>query len=42
MQDFVMKSIVNKSGQKVNIITNIDRKLPLEDIAKAKGKKLEN
>ena len=40
VQDFVMKSIVNKSGQKVNIITNIDRKLPLEDIAKSQGKNL--
>jgi ATP-dependent DNA helicase RecQ len=42
VQDFVMKSIVNKSGQKVNIITNIDRKLPLEDIAKSQGKKTED
>jgi ATP-dependent DNA helicase RecQ len=33
----VVKSIVNKSGLKVYIIQNIDRKLPLEDIAKAKG-----
>tara|TARA_B100001287_G_scaffold111572_1_gene94061 strand:+ start:20807 stop:23002 length:2196 start_codon:yes stop_codon:yes gene_type:complete len=41
VQDFVMKSIVNKSGQKVNLITNIDRKLPLEDIAKSQGKKTE-
>ena len=41
VQDFVMKSVVNKSGQKVNIITNIDRKLPLEDIAKSQGKKIE-
>ena len=40
VQDFVMKSIVNKSGQKVNIITNIDRKLPLEDIAKSQGKEI--
>ncbi|MDG2343519.1 MAG: RQC domain-containing protein, partial [Flavobacteriales bacterium] len=39
-QDFVMKSLVNKSGQKVNIITNIDRKLPLDDIAKSQGKPL--
>ena len=39
-QDFVIKSLVNKSGQKVNIITNIDRKLPLEDIAKSQGKPL--
>ena len=41
IQDFVMKSIVNKSGKKVNIITNIDRKLPLEDIAKSQNKKIE-
>jgi ATP-dependent DNA helicase RecQ len=38
-QDLVVKSIVNKSGLKVHIIQNIDRKVPLEDIAKAKGKK---
>jgi len=41
-QDFVVKSIVNKSGLKVHIIQNIDRKLPLEDIAKAKGKEMED
>ena len=35
------KSIVNKSGKKVNIITNIDRKLPLEDIAKSQNKKID-
>jgi ATP-dependent DNA helicase RecQ len=35
--DLVVKSIVNKSGLKVYIIQSIDRKLPLEDIAKAKG-----
>jgi len=40
-QDFVVKSIVNKSGSKVSIIRNIDRKLPLEDIAKAQGKKID-
>lgn len=39
-QDLVVKSIVNKSGSKVNIIMNIDRKLPLEDIAQSQGKKL--
>ena len=37
----MVKSIVNKSGKKVNIITNIDRKLPLEDIAKSQNKKIE-
>jgi ATP-dependent DNA helicase RecQ len=35
--DMVVKSIINKSGLKVYIIQSIDRKLPLEDIAKAKG-----
>ena len=39
-QDLVVKSAVNKSGFKVHIITNIDRKLPLDDIASAKGKEL--
>ncbi|MDR2907714.1 MAG: DNA helicase RecQ [Bacteroidales bacterium] len=37
LQDLVVKTIVNKSGLKVYIIQNIDRKLPLENIAKAKG-----
>ena len=36
-QDMVVKSIVNKSGLKVYIIQSTDRKLPLEDIAEAKG-----
>ena len=36
-QDYVVKSVVKKSGSKVNIIMNIDRKLPLEDIAKGIG-----
>ena len=39
--DFVMKSIVNKSVNKVFIIQSIDRKLPLEDIADAKGMEME-
>lgn len=34
--DFVIKSNANKSTNKVYIITSIDRKLPLEDIAEAK------
>jgi ATP-dependent DNA helicase RecQ len=34
--DFVMKSVVNKSGLKVFIIQNIDKKVPLETIAKNK------
>ena len=36
-QDMVVKSVVNKSGQKVFIIQSIDRKLRLDDIASAKG-----
>lgn len=40
-QDFVVKSVVNKSGLKVHIIQNIDRKVPLDDIGRAKGKSLE-
>ena len=39
--DFVMKSIVNKSVNKVFIIQSVDRKLPLEDIADAKGLDME-
>ncbi|MBW7848246.1 MAG: DNA helicase RecQ [Bacteroidales bacterium] len=35
--DMVVKSVVNKSGLKVYIIQNIDRKLLLEDIANAKN-----
>jgi ATP-dependent DNA helicase RecQ len=41
-QDLVVKSVVNKSGLKVHIIQNIDRKLPLDDIAEAKGKQLDD
>jgi ATP-dependent DNA helicase RecQ len=37
-QDFVVKSVANKSAAKVQIIQNIDRKLPLEAIAKAQSK----
>ncbi|MBN2728582.1 MAG: DNA helicase RecQ [Bacteroidales bacterium] len=37
--DMVVKSAVNKSGLKVYIIQTIDRKIPLEDIAKAKNLK---
>ena len=39
--DMVVKSVVNKSGFKVYIIQNIDRKKPLEDIAYAKGVEFE-
>jgi len=39
-QDFVVKSIVNKSGLKVQIIQNVDRKMPLDAIASSQGKKV--
>ncbi len=35
--DMVVKSVVNKSGLKVFIITNIDRKISLDDLAGAKS-----
>ena len=35
-QDMIVKSVVSKSGNKVYIIQNIDRKLDLEDICEAK------
>ncbi|HKR05118.1 MAG TPA: DNA helicase RecQ [Bacteroidia bacterium] len=38
--DLVVKSIINKSGLKVYIIQNIDRKISLDDISEAKGIKL--
>jgi len=41
-QDLVVKSLVNKSVLKVQLIQNIDRKLPLEDIAKSQGKTFDN
>jgi ATP-dependent DNA helicase RecQ len=34
--DFVMKSVANKSGLKIFIIQNVDRKIPLETIARSK------
>ncbi|APG64678.1 ATP-dependent DNA helicase RecQ [Tenacibaculum todarodis] len=39
--DLIVKSTGVNSGLKLYIIQNTDRKLPLEDIAKAKGLKLE-
>jgi ATP-dependent DNA helicase RecQ len=39
--DLVMRSLVNKSGLKVQLIQNIDRKLPLEDIGRAQGKTID-
>lgn len=40
--DFVMKQVANKSKNKVAIIQGIDRKLPMEDIAKRAGMNYES
>ena len=40
-QDLVVKTLVNKSQLKVQLIMNIDKKLPLEDIGRAQGKSLD-
>lgn len=40
--DFVMRSVVNKSGLKVFIIQQTDKKMPLETIAKNKALQLES
>ncbi len=40
--DMVIKSVVNKSGLKVYIIQNIDRKISLKDMAKSKNLTLPN
>jgi ATP-dependent DNA helicase RecQ len=40
--DFVMKSVANKSNNKIYIIQNVDKKIPLEIIAKNKGLDLAN
>jgi len=39
--DLIVKSLVNKSILKVQLIQNIDRKLPLEDIGRALGKSID-
>ncbi|MDE3234494.1 MAG: DNA helicase RecQ [Bacteroidota bacterium] len=39
--DFVMKSVANKSNNKIYIIQNVDKKIPLETIAKNKGLRLD-
>ena len=40
--DFVIKSIANKSKSKVTIIQNIDKKIPLEDIASSQDISIED
>lgn len=39
--DFVMKSVVNKSSNKIYIIQNVDKKIPLETIARHKDLRLD-
>ena len=39
--DLVIRSVANKSAAKVQIIQNIDRRLPLEAIGKAQGKNVD-
>ena len=39
--DFVMRSVANKSAQKIFIIQNIDKKIPLEEIARSKNMTME-
>jgi ATP-dependent DNA helicase RecQ len=39
--DFVMKSVVNKNSNKIFIIQNVDKKMPLETIAKNRTLKLD-
>jgi ATP-dependent DNA helicase RecQ len=39
--DFVMKSIANKGSNKIYIIQNVDKKIPLETIARNKDLKLD-
>lgn len=40
-QDYVVKTVANKSALKVQLIQNIDRKLSLEDIGRSQGKSLD-
>ena len=39
--DFVMKSVANKSNNKIYIIQNVDKKIPLETIARNKDLRLD-
>ncbi len=40
--DMVVRTVASKSGLRVHIIQNIDRKIPLEDIAGSKGIKIDD
>ena len=39
--DFVMKSVVNRNNNKIFIIQNVDKKIPLETIAKTKDLRID-
>ena len=39
--DFVMKSVLNRNNNKIFIIQNVDKKIPLEMIAKTKDLRLD-
>ena len=39
--DFVMKGVVNRNNNKIFIIQNVDKKIPLETIAKTKDLKID-
>jgi ATP-dependent DNA helicase RecQ len=39
--DFVMKSVLNKNNNKIFIIQNVDKKIPLETIAKNKDLRID-
>ncbi len=39
--DFVMRSVANKSSNKIYIIQNVDKKIPLETIAKHKDLRID-
>jgi ATP-dependent DNA helicase RecQ len=40
--DFVMKSVVNKSSNKIHIIQQVDKKIPLENIARSRDLRLDS
>ena len=40
--DFVMKSVVNKNSNKIHIIQQVDKKIPLENIAKARDLRIDS
>ncbi len=39
--DFVMKTVANRNNNKIFIIQNIDKKIPLETVAKTRGLKID-